>query len=183
MNEMEVVVNIATSFDGKIARENGGLNWLPGAEPGSPDLGFEEDFGMGEFFGSVDTLIMGRNTYEKVLSFGMWPYGNMKVIVMSQTLSQIDSSLEGDIQLSRENPQELIENLQTQGRRKVWIDGGSVIRSFLESSLIQKVILTQFPIILGSGVSLFDGLTKDISLKHVETKVYPQGITKQIISL
>ena len=118
-NEMEVVVNIATSFDGKIARENGRLDWLPGAEPGSPDLGFEEDFGMGDFFGLVDTLIMGRNTYEKVLSFGAWPYGNMKVIVMSQTLGEIDSSLEGDIQLSRESPLELIDNLKIQGRKKV----------------------------------------------------------------
>ena len=185
---MNLVVYIATSFDGFIAREDGSLDWLPGSEPGDesslpePDSGPQEDYGFGSFNTSVDALILGRKSYEKVLSFGFWPYTDKRVIVLSSTLNEADSIVNGPIEFSQEAPLELVKRLESEGVKKVWVDGGATIRSYLEAGLINELIITRIPVLIGAGLSLFAGLKKDIHLKIISSTNYSNGVIQQVLS-
>lgn len=164
-------VYIAASLDGYIARLDGDLDWLMK----HPTKG--EDHGYDAFMDSVDGLVMGRRSYEKVLSFGAWAY-TKPVVVMSRTLSQADvpPHLEGKVKISDLTPHEIMLALYEEGWKNAYVDGGKLIQSFLRSGLIQDVMLTHVPIFLGSGIPLFGMLEHDIDLKHVKTNSYPSGL-------
>jgi len=167
-------VFVATSLDGYIAREDGSLDWLDDANATVPD---GEDCGYFSFMNSVDALIMGRNTYEKVLSFGEWPY-DKPVIVLSSRVLQIPDNLKDSVEHSAESPLALYERLSSNGLSRIYIDGGITIRRFLEAGLIDDLIITTIPVVLGKGIPLFVGLDKDILLKHIATKSYDFGFTQ-----
>jgi len=164
-------VFIATSLDGFIAREDGELDWLMK----QPTAG--EDYGYDAFMESVDGIVMGRKTYEKVLSFGEWSYPK-PVVVPTRTLTEesIPEHLAGRVSVSQEAPAELMQRLGAEGWKRAYIDGGQVIQSFLRAGLIETITVSRIPILLGSGIPLFGGLDEDIDLRHVETKTYPSGI-------
>ena len=165
-------VFIATSLDGFIARKNGELDWLDKANEVVPK---GEDCGFFPFMDSIDVLIMGRKTYEKVISFGQWPYGETKVIILSRSLVKIPSSLSNTVFYTSETPPELCKRLKGEGAERLYIDGGTTIQSFLKEKLINDITITTVPVILGSGIPLFAELSNDIQLKHIETKVYDFG--------
>jgi dihydrofolate reductase len=163
---------IATSLDGFIARENGDLDWLP--VPG--EGGSTEDYGYKEFIDTVDVLVMGRNSFEKVLTFPEWPYGNKPVIILSHRSISIPKHLVKSVETMSCSPQELVKRLSERGARHIYVDGGKTIQGFLDAGLIQQLIITRIPILIGSGIPLFGPLKRDIMLRHAETRQFPDGL-------
>ena len=168
-------VFIAVSLDGFIARPGGELDWLDAANTTVPE---GEDCGYNAFMGSIDVLIMGRLTYEQVLSFGNWPYGNKPVVVLSTNLIEIPEDLTETVSCSSESPNKLCERLSIEGAKRLYIDGGITIQRFLAAGLINDLTITVIPTILGSGRSLFGNAEKDIHLRHIATKTYEFGFVQ-----
>lgn len=170
---MKISVYIATTIDGFIAREEGDVSWLDDydQDPG-------EDCGFGSFFASVDCLVMGRKTFEKVLSFGEWPYGDKKVVVLSSNDVEIPEELSSTVECMSGSPMEIVERLSQRGFEHLYIDGGATIRGFLAAGMVDSLILTRVPLVLGSGISLFDGLAEEIPLQHVATQSFPNGLVQ-----
>ncbi len=168
-------VFIATSLDGFIAREDGGLDWLEAANATVPK---NEDCGYREFMESIDILIMGRKSYEKVLSFDNWPYGNKPVIVLSRNKIKIPIEQNETVSQSSESPKKLHSRLLKGGAKRLYIDGGTTIQRFLAEGLIDDLTITIIPIILGGGIPLFFGNLKDITLKCIKTKRFDFGFVQ-----
>lgn len=168
-------VFIATSLDGYIAREDGDLDWLDAANQTVPD---GEDCGYGAFMAGVDALVMGRNTYEKVLSFGAWPYGETPVIVLSRDELRIPENISGIVSHSSDDPDALCRRLSAEGHRKLYIDGGITIQRFLDAGLITDLTITVIPVILGGGIPLFGPMRRDVALTHRHTKSYDFGFVQ-----
>jgi dihydrofolate reductase len=165
-------VFIATGLDGFIARENGDLEWL--GEPS--DEG--EDYGYQHFFDSVDVLVMGRNSFDKVLSFDQWPYADKSVVVLTYRRLDLPAQLPDTIEMMSGSPQEAVEQLEARGFSHLYIDGGQSIQGVLKAGLIQRLIITRIPIILGSGIPLCGPLTGDIKLSHLHTQHFPGGLVQ-----
>ncbi|MEO8127863.1 MAG: dihydrofolate reductase family protein [Bryobacteraceae bacterium] len=166
---MKSSVFIATSLDGFIARQDGALDWLPDTP---------EPHGYDEFMATVDALVFGRKTFETVLSFGTWPYGKKPVVVLSRSLSKIDVPAGAVCDLMAGSPREIVERLEQRGLNHLYIDGGETIQGFLRTGLIQRLILTRIPVLLGSGIPLFGSLPADIRLEHVNTRSFPSGLVQ-----
>ncbi|MCK4785580.1 MAG: dihydrofolate reductase family protein, partial [Desulfobacteraceae bacterium] len=132
---MKASVYIAISLDGFIARENGDLDWLSGSE----SAGTGEDYGFHEFLDSIDTLVMGRKTFEVVVASGQWPYGNIPVVVLSSRPVQIPSRLVETVESQSADPTELVKKLSKRGAKHLYIDGGKTIQGFLNAGLIQRM--------------------------------------------
>ena len=174
---MKVSVYIATSLDGFIARKRGELDWLPGSD-GEPVLDSEgDDFGYSEFMESVDALVMGRNTFETVLSFGAWPY-EKRVIVLSRSLQQLPDNLPNTVELRCCDPQQITDELRESGVRGLYIDGGKTIQQFLNAGLIDELIISQVPVLIGSGIPLFGPLSMDVKLIHLQTTSFKNGFVQ-----
>ncbi len=170
---MKVSVYIATSVDGFIARPDGSLDWLPGmGGPGG------EDYGYGAFFTSVDALAMGRETFEKVLSFDPWPYGDKRVVVLTHRPLEVPARLSATVEAMAGTPREVVERLAARGLRHLYLDGGKTIQGFLAAGLVQQLILTRVPVLIGEGRPLFGPLPHDLPLRHLETRAYPNGLVQ-----
>ncbi|QDT64857.1 dihydrofolate reductase family protein [Calycomorphotria hydatis] len=164
-------VFIATSLDGYIARRDGDIDWLDAVPTGDP----EEDFGYGALFNSVDALIMGRNTFEKVLTFPEWPYGEKPLIVLSKSLTSLPDSLPSSVRLMSDEPVALLKRLATEGMHSFYVDGGAVIQSFLRAGLIDEMTITTLPILIGDGIPLFGSLDADVLLELKSSRSFPNG--------
>ena len=173
-------VFIATSLDGFIARSDGSVDWLDQANACVPE---GEDCGYKDFIKTVDVLVMGRNTFEKVLTFGEWPYGDKAVVVLSRRGVVIPTSLSTSVSSSNETPERLVERLSSGGAQHLYVDGGQTIQSFLNAGLISEITITEIPILLGAGKSLFGPLESDIMLEHVITIAYPFGFVQSKYSV
>ena len=172
---LKVSVFISTSLDGYIARKNGELDWLDAANANVSD---GEDFGFIQFMQSVDSIVMGRNTYEKVLSFGGWPYGTASVIVLSRTPIEFPDDPDHNVVSSAESLKDLCLRLENGGAKRLCVDGGITIQRFLADGLITDMTINVVPVVLGSGISLFGSVEKDIILKHVATKSFDAGFVQ-----
>ncbi|WP_152286605.1 dihydrofolate reductase family protein [Flavicella marina] len=160
------IVYIAKSIDGYIAGPNGELDWLQTVpNPTNDDMGFYE------FMEPIDALIMGRNTYEMVASFeGPWPYSK-HVFVLSNSLKKIPENLSDKVSLVSGTITEVLKNIHNKGFYKLYIDGGKTIQSFLKHDLIDELIISTIPIVLGKGIPLFDIVESKIQFSHHTTKV------------
>jgi dihydrofolate reductase len=167
---MKASVFIATSLDGFIARRDGSLDWLP-ADGGEPH-------GYDEFIATVDTIVIGRKTFETVLTFDAWPYETKPVVVLSRTPSALRAPDGAVCDMMTGSPQEIVERLTARGLRHLYVDGGVTIQGFLEAGLIQRLIITRIPVLLGTGIPLFGPLSHDIRLEHVATRSYPSGMVQ-----
>lgn len=170
----KVAVFIATSLDGYIARKDGNIDWLMESDKRVPE---GEDMGYNAFIKSVDTVIMGRCSYEKVLTLSAWGYERKNVIVLSSKEYEISSDMKKkQVSSTTESPIQLIQRLEKEGSKGVYVDGGKTIQSFLNEKLINEITITTIPVILGSGIPLF-GPTKtgDIKLDLVESKAFKFG--------
>lgn len=164
-------VFIGMSVDGMIAREDGDLQWLTGGADAPADGANDPDAaGFTGFMQLVDHLVMGRITYEIVKSFGEWPYGDTRVLVLSSTLENTDPRITVVRSLD-----EALVRLDDDGARHVYVDGGRTVRTFLAEGLISTLTLTRVPVLIGDGKSLFGSLPADIPLIHEETKVLAGG--------
>ncbi len=168
-------VFIATSLDGFIARSDGSIDWLDRANRLIPS---GEDCGYGAFIASVDALVMGRHTFEQVLTFAEWPYGRLPVIVLSHTPLFIPVAVSRTVSSLQEAPDELVARLSAQGARHLYIDGGRTIQGFLSAGLIDALTITVIPVLLGTGRPLFGTLPHDVQLAHVATRVYDFGFVQ-----
>lgn len=163
----KVSIFIATSLDGFIARKNGSIDWLDKATKAMPA---HEDGGFSVFMKSIDVLVMGRNTFDQVLSFGQWPYGDAKVIILTHRPLSLPHHLMKTVSSSAKSPKELFDDLAQQGAKHIYIDGGLVIKSFLQANLVDEIIITLIPVIIGDGIPLFGKQNHDIELENLETK-------------
>ena len=171
----ECNVFIATSLDGFISRPDGSIDWLDEANALVPA---GEDCGYGQFMAGIDVLVMGRNTFEQVLTFGEWPYGATPVIVLSRSLTSLPAHLPGTVSLSAEEPAQLVQRLSAAGLEHLYIDGGLTIQSFLAAGLIDEITITLIPILLGSGKPLFGPLSGDVHLELVSSRAYDFGFVQ-----
>ena len=167
---MTVSVFIGTSLDGFIARPNGDLDFLPegGGEP----------HGYDEFIASVDALVIGRNTFEKVLTFDTWPYGDKRVVVLSSRDVDLSAAGGAVVEQMAGPPAEIVSQLAATGAHHLYVDGGITIQGFLRAGLIQRLIITRVPVLIGDGIPLFGNLPRDIQLRHVATRQYPSGLVQ-----
>lgn len=164
-------VFIATS--GFIARENGELDWLLQRDQA------DEDHGYDDFIKEIDVIVMGRGTFEAVRAMGDWPY-NRAVLVLSSQLSQqeVPANLAGKVRFSGKSVQEAMAMLEAEGCRRAYVDGGRVIQSFLKHNMINDMVITRLPVLLGAGRPLFGGLGHDVSLAHTSTRSFPSGLVQ-----
>ena len=177
---IKVSIFIATSLDGFIARTDGAIDWLNEANSAVPD---GEDCGFQSFMDSVDTLIMGRKTFQQVLSFGEWPYGSTPVVVLSRNSISFPPSVPDTVTHSSEPPEDLLGRLSDEGVAYVYVDGGITIQGFITKGLVDEITVTVIPVILGGGIPLFGSLEKDVSLTHVRTTAFHFGFVQTTYSV
>jgi dihydrofolate reductase len=159
---MMVSVFIGTSVDGFIARPNGDLDFLP--------AGGGEPHGYDEFMASVDALVIGRATFETVLAFPAWPYGNKRVVVLSSRHLDLSAARGGVVEQMAGPPAEIVSRLAASGAHHLYVDGGFTIQGFLRAGLIQRLIITRVPVLIGDGIPLFGSLPRDLRLRHIATQ-------------
>jgi dihydrofolate reductase len=169
---MAVFVYVATSLDGFIAAPDGSVDWL--MEVPNPD---GSDFGFSEFMQGVDALVMGRNTFETVLGFGAWPY-DKPVFVLSETLSEVPEHLAGRAEIVQGPLDALLRRLEERGLRNLYVDGGRVIQGFLAEDLVDELIITRVPIVLGEGIPLFGHSARRLRFDHRNTEVLAGTLVK-----
>jgi dihydrofolate reductase len=171
----KVSVYIATSLDGFIARPDGDIDWLTRPE----DRIEGEDFGYKAFMDTVDVLVMGRNTYEKVLSFGgEWPYAGKHMVVLSSGNPIVPDALTKEVEVRQMTPAEVLQYLGERGFQHIYLDGGKTIQAFLREGLVQEMTLTRIPVLIGQGIPLFGETGHDIVLKHLETIPFVNGFVQ-----
>jgi dihydrofolate reductase len=170
---MKASVYIATTVDGFIARENGSVDWLPTGEGTN-----SEDYGYHSFMNSVDALVMGRNSYELVRTIGAWPYGDKPVIILTTRDLDIPENISNTVSQISGSPSEIVQRLTEKGYQHLYIDGGKTIQGFISAGLIQTLIITKVPVLIGCGLPLFGALPHDIHLKHLETLHFDNGFVQ-----
>lgn len=168
-------VFIATSLDGFISRPDGRIDWLEQANTRIP---VGEDCGYESFISTVDTLVMGRNTFELAQSFGEWPYGAKPVVVLSSTMKSLPASVPSTVTLACERLTTLVARLAGQGMQHLYIDGGITIQCFLAAGLIDEITVTRIPVLIGTGRPLFGSVASDVHLDHVSTRAFEFGFVQ-----
>jgi dihydrofolate reductase len=163
-------VFIGTSVDGFIARPNGALDFL--------DEGGGVAHGYTEFFASIDTLVIGRKTYETVLGFPEWPYQDKRVVVLSSHPLDFSGIPAAHVEQMTGSPHDIVSQLAATGAQHIYADGGVTIQRFLRAGLIDRLIITRVPVLIGEGIPLFGSLPQDIRLRHVATQHYSTGLVK-----
>ena len=168
---MKTTVYVGTSLDGFIARKDGDIDWLVKYQ------NKEVHDSYNEFISRIDAMVVGRGTYEKVLSFPEWPY-EKKVFVLSTSLKQIPETLNEKATLLAMKPAELLNYLSDKGFSNIYVDGGKVIQSFLREDLIEELIITRVPELIGTGIPLFGYIDNDLQFEHIKTSIYSDGLVK-----
>jgi dihydrofolate reductase len=166
---MTVSVFVGTSVDGFIARLNGDLDFLP---PGGG-----EPHGYNEFIATVDAIVIGRKTFETVLAMEGWPYGDKRVVVLSSRRLDL-SAVNGAVEQMGGSPAEIVSQLAASGADHIYVDGGITIQGFLRAGLVQRLVITRVPVLIGDGVPLFASLPRDIRLHHIATRHYSSGLVQ-----
>ena len=169
---METTVFVGTSLDGFIARSDGSLDWLQ-SESTHP-----QEYGFTAFFDSVDAVLIGRKTYDVVLGFEKWFYGSKPVFVLSRTLRKLEPPEGAVCELVAGTPREVYDRLERRGFQHVYVDGGVTVQAFLEAGLIQRVVISRLPVLIGTGIPLFGPLSRDVQLEHVATRSFPSGLVQ-----
>ncbi len=169
---MRADVYVAASLDGFIARSDGSIDWLMDADPGDGEYGFEE------FLASVDALVMGRKTFDFVLEVGEWPYGDKPVFVLTHRRLEFPDGFPGRVERVSGEPHEVASVMDRRDIERAYVDGGEAIRSFLRAGLVQRIIITTVPVLLGSGIPLFSPLDADVQLRLVRHEAFDNGWTQ-----
>lgn len=167
-------VFIATSLDGYIARPDGDIDWLT-----MRPVPEGEDFGYAAFLDGVGAMVMGRESFEKVLTFPDWPY-KTPVVVLSRTPERVvvPEALKASVRVSGKAPVKVLEMLGAEGVTRVYIDGGQTIRSFLAAGLVRRMIMTLIPVLLGQGRPLWGHGAGDVALKLVAARHWDNGFAQ-----
>lgn len=167
----DVLVYVAASLDGYIARTDGSLDWLHAPS------GYDGDYGYADFIIGIDTLLRGRKALESVLGFGSWPHDDLRVGVLSSGGLDLPQPLVARAEVMEGRPEQLPRQLQETGSRRIYLDGGETIRRFLRASLVSEMTITRVPVLLGEGVPLF-GPLPEMRLEHIATHTFPDGLVQ-----
>jgi dihydrofolate reductase len=169
---MKASVFVGTSVDGFIARKDGALDFLPegGGEP----------HGYDEFIASVDAIVIGRHTFETVLGFEGWAYGDKPVVALSSRDLDLSAARArgGVVEQMSGAPAEIVARLAAKGVRHAYVDGGVTIQRFLRAGFVDRLVITRVPVLIGEGIPLFGSLPHDVRLQHVMTRHYPSGLVQ-----
>jgi dihydrofolate reductase len=168
MQSPKLSVFIAMSLDGFIARKNGSIDWLEIVQKEGEDYGYED------FFSQVDAILMGRNTYEKILSFDEWPFPETKCFVVT---SRDLESIHGEFFIYG-TEEEILHKLSEEGFKNIYVDGGTTISKFLNKNLVTDINIAIIPIFLGDGIRLFKLDEKDKHLKFITSKSFDSGLVQ-----
>lgn len=165
-------------MDGFIATPEGGVEWLDDVGPVDGDMGWSD------FIGGIDALVMGRGSFEKVLTFGFWPY-EVPVVVMSSTLKDVPAELadrpeSSTVEISDLGPNDLVAHLAERGWNNLYIDGGQLISSFMNEGLIERLTITTIPVVLGAGIPLFSNVNDLTWFDHVSAERFSNGLVSNI---
>lgn len=167
---MKLSVFCGVSVDGFLARPNHALDFL--------EAGGQEPHGFEEFYGSVDVLVIGRRTFEVVLTFGKWPYGKKPVVVLSSRRLDLSAVKGGVVEQMLGEPKKIVKQLKARGFKHAYIDGGITIQRFLAAGCIDRLVITRVPVLIGAGIPLFGAVPQDIRLHHVATRCYKGGLVQ-----
>ncbi|WP_421557724.1 dihydrofolate reductase family protein [Pseudomonas canadensis] len=173
--DVKCSVFIAASVDGFIARPDGDIEWLHQPAYETAEL---KGVTYENFIATVDALVMGRKTLEKVLSFPEWPYEGTPVIVLSYQQLQIPAHLEGKVEVMAGDVTSLVATLAERGMKHLYIDGGQTIQAFLEAGLVNELIITRIPVLLGQGIPLFSQIGRELELRHIGTHESDNGFVQ-----
>ena len=168
---MKATVFVGVSLDGYIARDDGRLDWLMSPEVQAVDYGYNE------FIATVDYVVMGRRTFETVLGFDPWPYHKPVVALSSRPLS-IPERLEGKAEAMSGTPAQVVERLAQRGAKHLYVDGGQTVTRFLDAGLIDTIVISRLPVVIGSGIPLFGRIDHDVRLHHARTREFPGGMVQ-----
>ena len=168
---MTTSVYIGTSLDGFIAKKDGDIAWLTQFASDEAFASYEE------FTGNIDAIVIGRGTFEKVLSFPSWPY-DKKVFVLSASVKHVPAPLQDKVTIVSMAPAELLAHLSKEGFSSIYIDGGKVIQGFLNADLIDRLIVSRVPVLLGDGIPLFGALYTELQFTHLRTMVQSNGLVR-----
>lgn len=168
---MKTIVYVGISLDGFMARKDGDIGWLMQFNNKEVQQSYNE------FINQIDAIVIGRGTFETVLDFPSWPY-DRKVFVLSNSINQAPDLVKDKVTVVSMNPSELLAYLSDEGFSNIYIDGGKVIQSFLREDLIDELIITQVPLLIGSGIPLFGDINRDLHFTHLRTEVYSNELVK-----
>jgi len=168
---MKTIVYIGTSLDGFIARKDGDIDWLTQFADDEAIHAYEE------FMNRIDAIVIGRGTFEKVLTFSSWPY-EKKVFVLSNSIKQLPGILRDKLILLSMTPEELVSYLSGMGFSSIYVDGGKVIQDFLKKDMIDEMIIAKAPLLIGSGIPLFNHIDTDLQFKHIRTAIQSNGLIR-----
>lgn len=169
LTPVNATVFVGASVDGFIARTNHTFDFL--------DVGGNEPHGFEEFMASVDALVMGRKTYEVVRPFEPWPYGSKPVVVLSRR-RLAPPPAGAVVERMSGAPEKIVARLEARGLQHLYVDGGLTIQRFLRAGLIDRLIVTRVPVLIGTGIPLFGALQRDVLLEHVATRTYAGGLVQ-----
>ena len=167
-NRPKISVYIAISIDGYIARSDGNLDWLDRVG------GFDEDYGFQTLLDSIDAVILGRKTYEAAATVPDWPYKGKRIVILSNTLKTVREGAE----IFRGDITQLLSQLNSDGIKHIWIDGGLTISKFLNLQMVDSMTLSVIPVILGAGIPLYHAIDKELSCSLVSSQSYPSGLVQ-----
>ena len=168
---MTSTVYVGTSLDGFIAKKDGSIDWLAPFE--------NEEIGDSyrQFISTIDAVVIGRGTFEKILMSTSWPY-EKNAFLLSTSMTRVPEMLKEKVMILSMKPKEVLSYLSGKGFSNVYVDGGKVIQGFLREDCIDELIITRVPVLIGSGIPLFDSLDKTLEFTHVGTDVYSNGLVK-----
>ncbi|WP_068546853.1 dihydrofolate reductase family protein [Thalassotalea crassostreae] len=176
---MKCSVYIATSADGYIATPEGGVDWLHTAGNPEADMSSNPDMGFKEYIAAVDCMIMGRKCMDVISSFNLtpeqWPYGDIKIYVLSNSVTVPPENLKGKVEMYSGDITKLITQLDSEGYKHAYVDGGATITAFINLKLINEMTITKAPIILGQGIPLFGEMTNSVKLINSTATAFPNG--------
>ncbi|MFX1275043.1 MAG: dihydrofolate reductase family protein [Promethearchaeota archaeon] len=162
----DLILYIATSLDGYIAGKSGEIDWLF----------YDQDYGYKDFIQDVDTVIMGRRTYQQILKFGDYPYNTYQSFVFSRTLKE---PVDDNIKIISTDLVNFILDLKAKEGKNIWLIGGSkIIEPLIQNGLIDKYIISIHPLILGDGILLFSMKSKQINLKLEKCESFDSGLVQ-----
>jgi len=160
----KIILYIAISLDGYIAQEDGNVDWLSS---------FDEDYGYEKFLSTIDTIIMGRKTYQQVLSFGEWPYTGLKTFVFTHQKMEEDKN----VKFVSGSVQHKITEIKKQSNKNIWlVGGGNLITDFVKHQLIYEYQIFMMPLFLGTGIPILQESVDLNLLKFTKSKTYKSGV-------
>lgn len=164
-------IMMAMSLDGFVARKDHTLDWLMKLDTEG------DDFGFAEFLDRIDVIVMGSGSFKTVLGFKEWPY-DKPVVVLSKSLAETDipDALRDKVELSKLSPNDIMEELGRRGFRRVYVDGGAIIQSFLRAGHIEDMQIAIAPILIGEGIRMFGALEHDLDLHLRDVAHFKSGL-------